>query len=144
MQEEEEVKEGLRSSSFPKRVAHTAMSFVSSMFSSSNDDELRGSTAFRRFERFADGVNEFLRYVELGGTPCRYMFSVPLMRHLVAGKGTKYCFVRWGQHLSLTLQPFSLPNHAMGGTWYSYLKMAMCQRKISFLPSAYGFLRVLT
>jgi hypothetical protein len=63
------------------------MSFVSSMFSSGNDDELRGSTAVRWFERFADGASEFLRYVELGGTPCRYMFFVPLMHHLVAGKG---------------------------------------------------------
>ena len=47
LQEEEEVKQGLQSSSLPKRVAHTAMSFVSSMFSSGNDDELRGSTAFQ-------------------------------------------------------------------------------------------------
>ncbi|XP_066335840.1 uncharacterized protein [Miscanthus floridulus] len=114
LQEEEEVKQGLQSSSFPKRVAHTAMSFVSSMFSSGSDDKLRGSTAVRRFEQFADGASEFLRYVELGGTPCRYMFSVPLIRHLLAGKGTKDCFVRGGQHLSLTLQPFSLPNHGMG------------------------------
>ncbi|CAD6253331.1 unnamed protein product [Miscanthus lutarioriparius] len=81
---------------------------------SGNDDKLRGSTVLRRFERFADGATEFLRYVELGGTPCRYMFSVPLIRHLLAGKGTKYCFVRGGQHLSLILQPFSLPNNGMG------------------------------
>ncbi|CAD6342864.1 unnamed protein product [Miscanthus lutarioriparius] len=87
LQEEEEVKQGLQSSSFPKRVVHTAMSFVSSMFSSGNDEELRGSTAVWRFERFADGASEFLRYIELGGTPCRYMFSVPLIRHLLAGKG---------------------------------------------------------
>ncbi|CAD6253303.1 unnamed protein product [Miscanthus lutarioriparius] len=61
LQEEEEVKQGLQSSSFPKRVSHTAMSFVSSMFSSgSGDDKLRGSTAVRRFERFADGASEFL------------------------------------------------------------------------------------
>ncbi|CAD6253307.1 unnamed protein product [Miscanthus lutarioriparius] len=84
LQEEEEVKHGLQSSSFPKRVAHTVMSFVSSMFSSSSDNNLRGSTAVQRFERFADGASEFLRYVELGGTPCRYMFSVPLIRHLLA------------------------------------------------------------
>jgi len=45
LQEEEEVKEGLRSSSFPKRVTHTAMSVVSSMFSGGNDDEFRISTA---------------------------------------------------------------------------------------------------
>ncbi|CAD6253335.1 unnamed protein product [Miscanthus lutarioriparius] len=60
LQEEEEVKQGLQSSSFPKRVAHTALSFVSSKFSSGNDDKLRGSTTFWRFERFADGASEFL------------------------------------------------------------------------------------
>ncbi|CAD6256501.1 unnamed protein product [Miscanthus lutarioriparius] len=60
LQEEEEVKQGLQSSSFPKRVVHTAMSFVSSMFSSGNDEELRGSTAVWRFEQFADGASEFL------------------------------------------------------------------------------------
>jgi hypothetical protein len=115
LQEEEEVKQGLQSSSFPKRVAQTAMPFVSSMFSGGNDDEVRGPTAVRRFERFADGATEFLRYVELGGTPCRYMFYVPLIRHLLAGTGTKYCFVHGGQHLSLILQPFSPPNRGMEG-----------------------------
>ena len=104
LQEEEEVQQAIQGSSFPMRVAHTAMSFLSSIFSSGNNNKLTGSTTVRRFERFADGATEFLRYVELGGTPCRYMFSVPLIRHLLAGKGTKYCFVRWGQHLSLTLQ----------------------------------------
>ncbi|CAD6253325.1 unnamed protein product [Miscanthus lutarioriparius] len=78
-----------------------------------NDDELRGSTATRRFERFAEGANEFLRYVELGGTPCRYLFFDPLIRHLLAGKGTKYCLVSRGQHLSFLLQPFSPPEHGM-------------------------------
>ena len=92
------------------------MSFVSSIFSTGNNDKLTGSTAVGRFERFADGATEFLRYVELGGTPCRYMFSVPLIRHLLAGKRTKYCFVCGGQHLSLILQPFSPPNRGMEGT----------------------------
>ena len=54
------------------------MSFVSLIFSHGKDDELTGSTATRRFERFAEGASEFLRYVELGGTPDRYMFSDPL------------------------------------------------------------------
>jgi hypothetical protein len=102
-------------SPFPKRIAHTAMSFVSLIFSHSNDDELRGSTATRRFEWFAKGASEFLRYVELGGTPCGYMFFDPLIHHLLTGKGTKYCFVSRGQHLSLLLQPFSTQEHGMEG-----------------------------
>ena len=116
MQEEDEVQQAVRSSSFPKRIAHTAMSFVSSIFSGGDDDELRGSTAARRFERFAEGASEFLRYIELGGTPCRYMFSMPLICHLLTSKGTKYCFVCGGQHLSFILQPFGPPNRGMEGT----------------------------
>ncbi|CAD6256495.1 unnamed protein product [Miscanthus lutarioriparius] len=116
LQEEEEVQQVLRSSSFPKRIAHSAMSFVSLIFSHGKDDELTGSTATRRFERFAEGASEFLRYVELGGTPCRYMFFDPLIRHLLTGKGTRYCFVSKGQHLSFLLQPFSpLQEHGMEG-----------------------------
>ncbi|CAD6256494.1 unnamed protein product [Miscanthus lutarioriparius] len=115
LQEEDEVQQAVRSSSFPKRIAHTAMTFVSSIFSGGDDDELRGSTAARRFERFAEGASEFLRYMELGGTPCRYMFFDPLVRHLLASKGTKYCFVTKGQHLSFLLQPISTPEHGMEG-----------------------------
>ncbi|CAD6253339.1 unnamed protein product [Miscanthus lutarioriparius] len=122
LQEEEAVKQGVRSSYFPKRAAHTAMSFLSSIFSGCNENEPRGSTTVRRFEWFADGASEFLRYVELGGTPRRYMFFVPLIPHLLAGKATKYCFVHGGQHLSLILQPFRLPNHGMGGSLVFFLE----------------------
>jgi hypothetical protein len=110
LQEEEEVQQGVRSSSFPKRIAHTARSLVLSIFGrgSDNDDELRGSTAVRRFEWFANGASEFLRYVEHGGSPRSYMFFDPLIRHLLAGKGTRYCFVHGGQHLSLLLQRVGL------------------------------------
>ena len=90
------------------------MSFVSLFFSHGNDDGLKGSAVAQRFERFAEGASEFLRYVELGGTPRRYMFSDPLIRHLITGKGTKYCFVSNGQHLSFLLQPRSpLQEHGM-------------------------------
>ena len=58
LQEQEEVKQGLWSSSFPKRVTQTAMSFVSSMSSSGNDDEVRGPTIVWRFEQFADGATD--------------------------------------------------------------------------------------
>jgi len=47
LQEEEEVQQAVRSSSFPKRIVHTAMSFVSLIFSHSNDDGLKGSTVAR-------------------------------------------------------------------------------------------------
>jgi len=114
LQEEEEVQQAVRSSSFPKRNVPTAMSFVSLIFSHDNDDGLKGSAVALRFERFAEGASEFLRYVELGGTPHKYMFSDPLICHLIAGKGTKYCYVSNGQHLSFLLQPRSpLQEHGM-------------------------------
>ncbi|KAJ1276118.1 hypothetical protein BS78_05G189800 [Paspalum vaginatum] len=120
LQEEEELQQRLRSFSLPKRIAHAARSLVSSISSSrgsDEDDELMGGSTVRRFERFAEGAGEFLRYVELGGTPCRrYMFFDPLVRYLLAGNGTKCCFAHGGQHLSFVLQPFSPPEHGMEGS----------------------------
>ncbi|CAD6253514.1 unnamed protein product [Miscanthus lutarioriparius] len=122
LQEEEEMQNSVRSSSFPKQIAYAARSFVSSIFSRGSEDELRSSAAVRRFERYADGASEFLRYVELGGTPRRYMFFDPLIRHLLAGKGTKYCFVRGSQHLSFLLQPFRTHDHGVYGNLVLLLK----------------------
>nr|CAB3490187.1 unnamed protein product [Digitaria exilis] len=69
LQEEEEER-----SSLPSRVARAAMSLVSSIIGGDSDDKVGGSTV-RRFERFADGASEFLRYVELGGSmPRRSVF----------------------------------------------------------------------
>ncbi|WVZ50782.1 hypothetical protein U9M48_002006 [Paspalum notatum var. saurae] len=113
-EEEEAAQREVRISSFPQRIAHAARSLVSSIFDRGSSDELRGP-AIRRFERFAEGAGEFLRYMELGGTPRRpYIFFDALVRHLLAGEGTKRCFVHGGQHLSFLLQPFSPPEHGNG------------------------------
>ncbi|WVZ50758.1 hypothetical protein U9M48_001983 [Paspalum notatum var. saurae] len=113
-EEEEAAQREVRISSFPQRIAHSARSLVSSIFDRGSSDELRGP-AIRRFERFAEGAGEFLRYMELGGTPRRpYIFFDALVRHLLAGEGTKRCFVHGGQHLSFLLQPFSPPEHGNG------------------------------
>ena len=53
--------------------------------------------------------------MELGCTPHQYMFFDPIIRHLLSGKGTKYCSINRGEHLSFLLQPFSLPEHGMEG-----------------------------
>lgn len=82
--EDEETEKEVRKSSFPKRIARTTRSFVSSIFRP-NKEELNTSTA-RRFEWFSDGASEFIRLVELGGTPCCHMPFHPLNRHLLAGK----------------------------------------------------------
>ncbi|KAF8700132.1 hypothetical protein HU200_034498 [Digitaria exilis] len=112
LQEEEEER-----SSLPSRVACAAMSLVSSIIGGGSDDEVGGSTV-RRFERFADGTSEFLRYVELGGGMPRrsVFFNGALLRHLLEGKGTKNCFVGGGQHLSLVLQAISVPDRGMEGS----------------------------
>jgi hypothetical protein len=44
------------------------------------------------------------------------MFFDPLVPHLLVSKGTQYCFVRGGQHLSFVLQPFSLAEHGTEGS----------------------------
>ncbi|CAL5091716.1 unnamed protein product [Urochloa decumbens] len=70
-EEEEEIQEGVRKSSFPSRIAHHVKSFISSIFNtnsgstSSSDDELSISSAVRRFECFADGASEFLSQCHL-------------------------------------------------------------------------------
>jgi hypothetical protein len=94
----------MRKSSFPKRIAHTTRSFVSSIFRP-NKDELN-STSARRFEWFADGASEFLRFVELDGMPCHHMPFHPLNRHLLAGKKLHQKIIQANEHpLFLLLAP---------------------------------------
>jgi hypothetical protein len=50
------------------------------------------------------------------------MFFDPLIRHLLAGKGTRYCFVRGSQHLSFLLQPFRTHDHGVVGALLLLLK----------------------
>lgn len=70
-----------------------------------NDDEPSSSSAVRRFERYADGAGEFIGLVELGGTPRRYMFFDPLIRHLLAGKELNYEVSRGTQHHCFGIRP---------------------------------------
>ncbi|KAL6654892.1 hypothetical protein ACP70R_008357 [Stipagrostis hirtigluma subsp. patula] len=107
LQEEEEEAELVNSSPFPKRIAHSARSLISSIFSGRSSEEASGGSTVRRFEWFADGASEFLRYVELGGAPRQHLFFDPLVRHLLAGKGTEYFCVHGGQRLSFFLRPFT-------------------------------------
>ncbi|KAF0926107.1 hypothetical protein E2562_021821 [Oryza meyeriana var. granulata] len=82
IQEEEEAEQQARNSSFPRRIFHTTKSLISSIFHGNIDEPIR--SAVRRFEWFADGANDFLRSVEFGGTPRRYLFFDPLIGHLLA------------------------------------------------------------
>ncbi|WVZ61669.1 hypothetical protein U9M48_011507 [Paspalum notatum var. saurae] len=104
--EDEEAEIEVRKSSFPRRVAHATKSVVSSIFSLNNKDN-SDSSAVRRFERFADGASEFLRFVEFGGTPCRHMPFDHLVRHLLTGKKLQYITIQANRcPLILLLAPY--------------------------------------
>jgi hypothetical protein len=91
--QEDEAKE--RASSFPRRLARAATSLA--------------AAAVRRFEWFADGAREFLRFVELGGTPLRCAVHVdPLIGRLLAGEELRYRFVRRSQYHLFCVRPISL------------------------------------
>ncbi|CAL5077993.1 unnamed protein product [Urochloa decumbens] len=82
--EEEQMDQDVRNSSFPKRIAHAAKSLIFSTISHNNGKLSRSDV--QRFEWYADGASEFLRFIELGGTPRRHMSFDPMVRHLLTGQ----------------------------------------------------------
>lgn len=103
--EDKETKEKLRQSSFPRRVAHSTKSFLSSLVSHSDNGEPSSKAVVKRFERLANGAGDFLRLVQLGGTPRPYSFLAPLVRHLFAGKYAHYQML---QHQGSKVKCFSI------------------------------------
>uniref|UniRef100_K4AIM7 Uncharacterized protein n=1 Tax=Setaria italica TaxID=4555 RepID=K4AIM7_SETIT len=109
------------SSSFPARLAHAARSLLvgdrSSSFSDDDDDGYGWSSSpadVRRFEWLADGASEFLRFVELGGTPRpRYTFFDPLIARLLAGDELRYRLVRGGQYYLFCVRPIFLEGRSV-------------------------------
>ncbi|XBI32283.1 hypothetical protein VPH35_055754 [Triticum aestivum] len=68
--EHEEAKQVIRQSSFPGRVVHATKAFISSFVGHDNDPYYADAAwAVQRFERLANSVAEFMRFVQLGGTP---------------------------------------------------------------------------
>ncbi|KAM0889688.1 hypothetical protein ACQ4PT_027610 [Festuca glaucescens] len=98
--EDEARTDQLRRAYLPTRIAHATKSFISAL--AGDDDQQQqqpSSTTVRRFERQADGAEEFLRFVRLGGTPLRpYAFSNPLVGQLMAGELLHYEMLRGGQY----------------------------------------------
>ncbi|KAM3384450.1 hypothetical protein ACQJBY_008849 [Aegilops geniculata] len=107
--EDEEKEEEVRSSSFPRRLAHATRSFVAGFFRR----DTGGGAAVRRFEWFADGANEFLRFVELGGTPRGYTFFDPLIGRLLAGQELRYRLVRGSQYHLFCVRPISFEDRGV-------------------------------
>ncbi|KAL6660424.1 hypothetical protein ACP70R_001970 [Stipagrostis hirtigluma subsp. patula] len=109
--EEEETKQRVSRASLPKRIAHATNSFLSSFIasSSSNSNLSNGGSSdnVRRFERFADDANEFIKYVQFCGTPRQYMFFDPLIGHLLSGNTLRYQAFQGSKFYHLLIRPTS-------------------------------------
>ena len=112
--EDEQVEKEVSNFSLAKRVVHATRSFVSSIFNHDND-ELNISIV-QRFEWFADGASEFVRLLELGGTPRCHMPFDPLTRHLLTGKILQHRIIRANNSpLFLLFAPFTTADHGIEG-----------------------------
>ncbi|XP_066393176.1 uncharacterized protein [Miscanthus floridulus] len=112
--EDEHMEKEVSNFSLPKRVVHATRSFVSSIFNHDNNDLNR--SIVQRFEWFADGASEFLRLLEIGGTPRCCMPFNPFIRHLLAGKILHHRIIRANKRpLFLLLAPFISAEHGIEG-----------------------------
>ncbi|GJN24362.1 hypothetical protein PR202_gb12099 [Eleusine coracana subsp. coracana] len=108
--EDEQIEQEVRSTFLPNRIARATKSFVFSVFSG-NNNKLSNST-IQRFEWFATGASEFLRFIELGGTPRCHIPSYSLVKNLFAGMELHH--IVWGNGyplFQLWLLPYSTAEH---------------------------------
>jgi len=99
--EREQMKREVKNSSLPNRIVHATKSFVSSVLDR-NNNELSRSIA-QRFEWYAAGASEFLRFVEFGGTPCCHTPLYSLVKNLFAGKQLHHKIIRGNKYPSFQL-----------------------------------------
>jgi len=91
--EDERMEQEVRSSSIAKQVLHATKLFVSSVLNCNSNELSRCIT--QRFEWYADGASEFLRFIQFGGTPrCHMHFHSSLVKNLFAGKELHHKIVR--------------------------------------------------
>jgi hypothetical protein len=111
--EDEQLEQEVRNSSLPNRIVHATKSFALSIFKH-NDNDLRRSIA-HRFEWYANGANEFLRFVELGGTPRSHMPFESLVKNLFAGNELHHKIARGDEYplFQLWLAPIRNPVHGI-------------------------------
>ncbi|CAL5043600.1 unnamed protein product [Urochloa decumbens] len=108
--QEEAREQEVRGSSFPRRLAHAAAKSLFALFGGGDGSH----ASVRRFEWLADGAGEFLRFVELGGTPPRgYAFADPLIGHLLAGHELRYRIVRRSQYHLFCVRPIRLDDRGV-------------------------------
>ena len=112
--EEQEIRQRVSQLSYPKRIAYCTKSFMSSITRSSNDESRSSSTdVVQRFERYADGANEFLKFVEFSGTPRQYMFFNHLISKLLRGKSLRYQAFQGSRFYFLGIRPMSSPDRGV-------------------------------
>ncbi|KAM0916142.1 hypothetical protein ACQ4PT_010257 [Festuca glaucescens] len=120
--------ERMRSNSFPRRMARAARRFVPFSRGTDTDhpgdDNLTDSTV-RRFERIADGADDFFQFVRCGGgRPRTLMFLPSFSRSLAAGEATEFSLRLEGVTAVMLLQPWWLElgggTNAAACLWISY------------------------
>jgi len=112
--EEQEIRQRVSQLSYAKRIAYATKSFISSITRSSNDESRSTSTyVVQRFERFADGANEFLKFVEFSGTPRQYMFFNHFISKLLRGKSLRYQAFQGSTFHFLGIRPMSSPDRGV-------------------------------
>ncbi|XBI56090.1 hypothetical protein VPH35_037763 [Triticum aestivum] len=108
-------------SSFAARIAHATRSFFSSSSSSPsghNDGEPSidcSEAVVRRYERFADGAGEFLRFVEHGSVRRQMLILDPLAGHLLAGRAFQYEVSQGNRRYYFAGRPMSPAEHGLEG-----------------------------
>jgi len=90
--EDEQMEREVKNTSLPNRVVHATKSFIFSVLNRSNNELSR--FIIQRFEWYADGASEFLRFIELGGTPRCHMLFDSLVKNLLAGKVLHHKIIR--------------------------------------------------
>ncbi|CAM0885285.1 unnamed protein product [Alopecurus aequalis] len=112
--EEDEAQKAVRQSSFPRRVAHATKAFVSSFLGRDNDHHSGSVATVRRFERLADGATEFMRFVQLGGTPRQHLFFDPLIGHIFGGNSLWYMVLHpGGQYHYFRIRPMGFEERGL-------------------------------
>ena len=111
--EKEQMEQEVRNSSIPNQIVHATKSFALSIFN--HDNGMLSRSTVQRFEWFADGASEFLRFIELGGTPHRQVTFHSLVKHLFAGKELHHKIAHGKEYPSflLWLVPFRTAEHGI-------------------------------
>jgi hypothetical protein len=109
------LEQEVRNSPLPNRIVHATKSFALSIFNRDKRKLSLSRSIVQRFEWFADGSTEFLRFIEFGGTPHCHVTSHSIVKDLFAGKQLHHEIVCGKKHPSslLWLVPFRTAEHGI-------------------------------